>query len=396
MPQQSYRKRRYSHHGSRKQKRRIVIHRNVLPLPIHESDQYPDEDDGAKQPTIRKLNCHPRATGPSGTTSASHLTCYTPDIVRTLKHTFNARNPTDQIQIDDSRTDDVYAHLAQKLAGSSICHRKDERCMLKLLDDDPARQKQILDSSFAPHHPKSWNRDSDAWLSNFDISKVMRQYERVYPQFRFIDPSTIDFDKDVRPKSAQTRHKECVSNELCRIELLEYQRKNVNKLAMVFNTAKHDEDGEHWFSLFVDLQDAFIFYFDSSPAENMPNQIQVLVQKLKAQGLQLLPPVLFKVFTNLGNTHQHGTTECGMYSLFFIVTMLTGETDFKRNMTAHEKIELFKTFRVDDKYVHKLRKVYFNTPDASGSQTRSARRKSARRNKKLSSRQGGRIRRRRG
>jgi len=49
-----------------------------------------------------------------------------------------------------------------------------------------------------------------------------------------------------------------------------------------------------------------------------------------------------------------------MYSLFFLITMLTGKTEFKNNMTMKEKIHLFKSGRIPDKFVEKYRKKYFN------------------------------------
>ena len=62
------------------------------------------------------------------------------------------------------------------------------------------------------------------------------------------------------------------------------------------------------------------------------------------------PKINFKFNTNEGIEHQYGNTECGMYSLFFIVHMLEDK------ITEH----YLKTHILKDKYMQKFRKVYFN------------------------------------
>ena len=163
--------------------------------------------------------------------------------------------------------------------------------------------------------------------------------------------------------------RKCVSEEHCNFFLEDYLREKVTKIAMVFNTANHRHKGEHWFSLFVDVEHAFIFYFDSAPPNySIPLQIQRLIHKIKKQGMQVSgqhqeqEPIAFRVFTNLANPHQSSNGECGMYSLFFIITMLTGNSPFKQNMTWQEKIDLFRKVRIDDKFVNMYRGVYFNHP----------------------------------
>jgi hypothetical protein len=42
------------------------------------------------------------------------------------------------------------------------------------------------------------------------------------------------------------------------------------------------------------------------------------------QGKELSRPIHFKFIQNYPKTHQYSNTECGMYSLFFIITFLIG------------------------------------------------------------------------
>jgi hypothetical protein len=60
--------------------------------------------------------------------------------------------------------------------------------------------------------------------------------------------------------------------------------------------------------------------------------------------------------------HQNGNTECGMYSIFFVITMLTGKTPFtgEKVMTMNERLDLFLKKRIPDEVVFDYRDLYFN------------------------------------
>ena len=75
-----------------------------------------------------------------------------------------------------------------------------------------------------------------------------------------------------------------------------------------------------------------------------------LVNRIKEQGMSLKPKIVFKFDSNEGIEHQYGNTECGIYSLFFIVHML------EEKMTEH----YLKTHILKDEYMQKFRKIYFN------------------------------------
>jgi hypothetical protein len=137
----------------------------------------------------------------------------------------------------------------------------------------------------------------------------------------------------------------------------------------------------------VDLEERFIFYLDSA-GNRIPKEIRTLVKRIQTQGMSLSSPLnshsswsmtdkeinsspiakqgadlnlqRFKFYENYPLEHQLGNTECGMYSLYFIITMLTGETEGRTFRNSSEKIQFFKKKRVPDKYVSKYRKIYFN------------------------------------
>ena len=57
--------------------------------------------------------------------------------------------------------------------------------------------------------------------------------------------------------------------------------------------------------------------------------------------------------------HQYGDTECGMYSLFFIITLLTQKINSKKKSLPY-LINFFKKKRITDKQVENLRYIYYN------------------------------------
>ena len=66
--------------------------------------------------------------------------------------------------------------------------------------------------------------------------------------------------------------------------------------------------------------------------------------------MTMKPKMSFKFDSNEGIEHQYGNTECGVYSLFFIVHMLEDK------LTEH----YLKTHILKDEYMQKFRKIYFN------------------------------------
>jgi hypothetical protein len=84
--------------------------------------------------------------------------------------------------------------------------------------------------------------------------------------------------------------------------------------------------------------------------DKIPEQIMKFVNMVIEQGEKLPTPIKFKFDQNYPTEHQYGNTECGIYSIFFIVHLLEDK------LTSH----YLKTHILKDKYMEKFRKVYFN------------------------------------
>jgi hypothetical protein len=279
---------------------------------------------------LQKVKCSPKIKN-----ELNNFTCYTDKSLYKLRDLWNARHPDAKINTNNTK------EIHEKLTGylSNVCNK--ESCWLKQNKDFGNVKNELIDS-FAPESPPEWKKNPNEWLSSLDIMKVMKQYEKAYKCFDFIGPSPIDFD-------TRKLYGQCVWDELCNFNL-EHQIKNgKTKIGIIFNTDPHDKPGQHWISMFVNIKKKKIFFFDST-GDKIPNKVMVLVNRIKSQGIKLTPKINFKFDSNEGIEHQYGNTECGIYSIYFIVNML-------RDKTSDEYL---KTHILKDDYMNHFRKVYFN------------------------------------
>jgi hypothetical protein len=315
--------------------------------------------------TIKKMNCSPAVKG----RTAHFNTCYTPDALIKIKNAYNKGKPR-SLRIVTKNPHKIWTELRDKL---TYCSSED--CWLKELKD-PKAISQLDDIIFAPDKPREWKDNPNEWLSNFDIANVLKQYQITHRDFKLLGPSSIDYDTKLPEENGK-----CVWNDLCRLSLRDLRARGKTKLGIVFNLDTHDKPGSHWVSMFVDLNHSVIFYYDSA-LNPVPPEVLRLKDEIIKQGLTLSPPIHFKFIKN-HHSHQRTNTECGMYSLFFHITMLTGELrhsidTFKpirrsggeligvsnspnaKKITMDQRIQLFNDRQIPDSYVQHLRDVYFN------------------------------------
>jgi hypothetical protein len=216
---------------------------------------------------------------------------------------------------------------------------------------------------FSPDRPNSWDKNPVSWLSNYDIGGVLKQYELAHPDFKLLGPSAIDYDEE--PYGEKDK---CVWNDLCRLSLQNLYDHGKRKLGIVFNLDKHDEPGSHWVSLFIDLDEGLIFYYDSA-LNAVPRQVSKLKREIIKQGKQMETPIHFKYMQN-DHAHQNTNTECGMFCLFFIITFLTKELEMQQNddsmiggkkrVTTKDVIKIFTKPGISDSLMMTYRNKYFN------------------------------------
>jgi len=299
-----------------------------------------------------KFNLHKRSVSPpelkcsvatDGKRPLLH-SCYTPDVLLKIRDEYNAAHRENPIQATSTKA--LWTELRKRLRPTC---RDQEQCWLNQIKD-PARKREIERILFLPKKPPKWQKNPNEWLTNHDILRVLHQYESRYTCFKFVGPVPIDFDAVVEG--------ECVSPELCKLDLSRIPAAK-KRIGVIFNLDKHNEPGSHWVALYVDLPAGIIFYFDST-GEDIPPQIQALVDRLAKQALALNPPITLEKHKNHPTEHQMENTECGVYCLFFIITMLTCKTEFHPGeLTTQQKLDLFKKETIPDKYIEQYRNVYF-------------------------------------
>lgn len=276
--------------------------------------------------SFKKLSCGP--------TQEKDFTCYTTNTIIKLRDSWNTRHPDATINSDDVKV--IWESL--KTALGSVCNK--ESCWLRQLG--AASATKDLFNYFAPESPKTWNKNPHEWLSSVDITKVMKQYEDAFPFFEFIGPSPIDFDKT--PKGEPS----CVYEELCNFDIKTYfdPANNKNKIGIIFNTDPHYLSGSHWISLFINIKQQFIFFFDST-GDPPSKEINKFAKKIMKQGKEI--GINFKYIVN-DKQHQKSNTECGIYSLFMITNLL------KETKTPND----FLSSMFTDKEMTQFRQIFFN------------------------------------
>ena len=191
----------------------------------------------------KKTRCSPGNNG--------RFTCYSDKSLAKLKSFWNKRHPDAPITTNDSV--EIWATLKRNMG--NVC--KGEECWLRQNFIKQNLDSELRNYTFTPEMPEKWVSNPNEWLTSVDIEKVMKQYEKAYPNFAFIGPSPIDFDK-------KQSYGECIWNDLCRFNLSKYLKKGVNKIGIIFNTDPHYLEGSHWISMLVNVPEKYIFFFDSN------------------------------------------------------------------------------------------------------------------------------------
>jgi hypothetical protein len=281
-----------------------------------------------KRKKIKKPNCAPNPN-PNKTLD---FTCYTNEGLYKLRDLWNARHP--DVKINESNPKDIWEKLNNYMSGSC----SNEKCWLEQSFIKEKLDRDILNNTFAPEAPKEWETNPLEWLSSLDIINVMKQYEKKYRCFEFMGPSPIDYDT----------HKmfgECVWEELCHFNLEEQIKKKKNKIGIIFNLDPHYKPGSHWVALFINIKKGKI-YFSDSYGIKPHKQIYKFIKNVIKQGKNLGIDFVYE-YNKL--RHQYSDSECGMYSLHFIIQCL-------KDLCIND---LFNK-RINDKQMMKLRKIYFN------------------------------------
>lgn len=262
--------------------------------------------------------------------------CYDNETLNTMKQLWNKYNSQ---KIRTNNPEEIWQFFKDTL--SHKCYN--ELCWLNEYAFSSMNKQVLIKNLFRPMSPRSWKTKPYEWLSSVDIIKVMEQYVKKFDKFVFIGPSPIDFDN-------KQLYGTCIWEKLCNFNLKSILKNNKTKIGIIFNTDPHDEEGSHWIALFINIDEKFIFYFDSN-GDKIPKQVKILVDRIISQGKSL--NIDFTFDSNYKMEHQKKDGQCGIYTLYFIIELLKG------NKTP----KYFKTTRIPDEVMKDYRIKYYNTPD---------------------------------
>ena len=244
--------------------------------------------------------------------SVTSESCFTIDALRKIATKWNETHPQMKIDFTTITTGKTLWNAINNVMKYKC---NDELCWLKQeFIKDSYLQKELL-KNFKPFMPKTWTENPREWLNTIDIRDVMNQYEIKYPDFEFIGPVPMDFDTKVG-------FGECVVDELCKINLDELMKKGKTKIGVIFNLDKHTQSGSHWVAMNCDINRGEICYWDSYGIKPNP-EVVVLMNRLKEQAYKLNKKLEIKINKV---RHQYKNSECGMYCIYFITSLLDGKT----------------------------------------------------------------------
>jgi hypothetical protein len=242
--------------------------------------------------------CHPSV----GTKRPAHG-CLPPDVLQKAANQLGIASQTSALSLRKA--------LETKLNISA----EQEQSFLNALPFEPEEKQTLAKTYLRPQQPAKWKEDPDMWLDSLNIEAVMKQYEEAFPAFEFMGPFPIDFAApDPYNRSGE---KKCLIREICGLKMEDALKQGTKSIGIIYNLDPHFKDGSHWVANYIDIPRHRCYYFDSYGYEP-PKQIATFMKWLTTQDPKM------KLMYN-ARRFQHLGSECGMYSMYFVIRMLAGD-----------------------------------------------------------------------
>lgn len=283
------------------------------------------QDDEGKNKKFNNKVCSPHLKN-----NETQFTCFSHDSLKKIAKSYN-KNYEDKkdfsINNKQKLWEEIKDSLKHQCGENEVCWKNQD--FVQQLNDE-----QIDEYTFKPKIPKK----KYEWLKTSDINKVLVQYQKKYKDFLFLGTVPIDFDD--------------LFKEFKKIKIEQLMNNNINKLGVVFNLDPHWKGGSHWVCMFAELPHS-IEYFDSYGDENdndgkPPQEIQTFMDRLSGQ-IDKKGGGEGKAVQKYNRVrHQFANSECGVYSLNYIIERLSGRSfeDITGNITK-------------DEVMNQNRKIYF-------------------------------------
>ncbi len=275
--------------------------------------------------------------------------CLTSDVLGKLIAAYNKHHPENKITLANTRVGEtnqkrtqtninqLWESFAAKMDPKLTEHDWLELQFVKS-ELSAAEIQKIKDEHFRPEAPDEWKNNPRAWLSTDDIDKVLIQYTKKYPDFKYFGAVPSDF-------SLRAKDGNCMISDLCAINLAQLIKEKYRFIGAVFNFDPHNKSGSHWVGMFINIPKKEINYLDSNGYTPIP-PIKQLLLTVKGQAAKLGRK--FKI-QYCKKRHQFKNTECGVYAINFISSQIEGK-EFTE--IANQVIK--------DEAMNERRKTFFN------------------------------------
>lgn len=265
----------------------------------------------------------------------SQNSCISLDILIDMAKAYNKTYPEDKIQLQFQKMgDDKYKKFLIKELNKrlkDVCGN-DQQCWAKqsFIDNMQIQHRKRLESN--TWRPKGLS-GRFKWLNTSNINDIMEQYEDVYSDFKFLGAVPMDFD-DLDELGINT------------LDFAQLKKHGIRQFGIVFNLDEHYKKGSHWVGMYCNIETGQIYYFDSYGV--FPeDRVMYLVNRFNKYYRSANNKSIDFNYNN--RRYQFGNSECGVFSIHFILRMLKGET-FADVLTKP----------INDTQVNKCRKVYFS------------------------------------
>jgi hypothetical protein len=242
--------------------------------------------------------------------------CLTVDELVLIAEEYNKKY-NDKINISSDKKY-LLTEIAARMKRRFSCSEQEcwiNTSLIKNMNND-----EISQNTMRPVGPKKQYE----WLSTSNINDVMYQYEFKYPEFKFLGAVPFDFE------------------EVQYYGISDIIFSKLSIFGMVINLDNHTMSGSHWVALYCDLKHYKIYYFDSfgkKPGDKVTKFIKKILTYMcntkygtNISQKQCITKILssddaneFDVRFNR-KQHQFKNSECGVYSMNFIIRLLNNET----------------------------------------------------------------------
>jgi len=244
----------------------------------------------------------------------SEGSCFSMKQLKKIAESYNNKYPDDKINITNNKRD-LLIKLIKNIKKQYSCGN--QTCWLGLDIIQELEDTEINDFTLRPEGPNG----EKEWLSTTDINNVLKQYQNKFSDFFSGGAVPYDFE-------------ELDMLGFKNINFQNYIDRGKYKFGLVINLDTHDKSGSHWVSLFANFNKKQIYFFDSfggKPGKRIRkfiNKIAEFMSKKKYNN---------EIIKNLESVdgidlrynkiqHQLKNTECGVYSINFIIRLSDGES----------------------------------------------------------------------